>query len=116
MRRIFPGLAVAALAALLAGCNETTGPVASVPPPATRGPAASAVSASNLPPGAACTSEFNEYQAVLRADVETGNVNKSVFDQIQRELTGANAACAAGRDAEARSLIQASKARHGYRA
>jgi hypothetical protein len=43
-----------------------------------------------------------------------GHVNQSVYNQVDRELGGAEAACAAGRDAEALRMVHASKARHGY--
>ena len=97
----------------LCGCNATTTstPVASVP----SAPRATPV-AVNLPAGAPCTAELSRYQSVVRADADTGNVNQSVYLQIEEELAHASAACAAGRDGEARGLIQASKARHGYRA
>ena len=64
--------------------------------------------------GSGCSAVIGRYQAVLKADLDTGNVNKSVYDKIQGELVPANNACAAGRDAEARSLVAASKSRHGY--
>ena len=39
-----------------------------------------------LPDGAACTNELTHYQTVLDADVGTGNVNRSVYDEIETEL------------------------------
>ena len=103
-------LAISGLAAALGGCNETTGstaPVLSAP----IGP-----TAYRLPPRAGCTGEINRYQDVLRADLETGNVEQKIFNEIQGELTKAASACEAGRDGEARSIVASSKARHGYHA
>jgi hypothetical protein len=51
---------------------------------------------------------------VVGADYRTGNVNQSVYVEIERELSRAAAACAAGREGEALSLIHQSEARHGY--
>lgn len=108
-------LLMPALLAALAGggCNQTSGssaPVAAAPqapvPP----------SWPKLPEGAACTTDLTHYQTVLDADVKTGNVNRSVYDQIQTELVPAADACAAGRDSEARALIRSAKVKHGYRA
>jgi len=98
----------------LGGCNQTSGssaPVAAVapqPPVAPNWP--------NLPEGAACTKDLNHYQTVLDADVGTGNVNRSVYDQIEIDLGRAADACAAGHDGEARAIIRSTKLRHGYRA
>jgi hypothetical protein len=65
-------------------------------------------------PEAACTARLERYQEVVSADRRTGNVNASVYAQIERELSRAAAACSAGRDREALSLIRQSQARHGY--
>ena len=110
MTRILIPLAVLGLAAALGGCNETNGgggPVVSAP----IGP-----TAYKLPPGAGCTGEITKYQAVLKADLESGNVAQTVYDAIQRDLTRAASACEAGRESEARSIVSATKAKHGYRA
>src|ERR1700683_5302043 len=104
----WPLAAFAALA--LCGCNQDA-PVASAPPPP---PTAPAADFSNLPPGAPCSDKINAYQAVLVGDHHTGNVNDSVFSQIENELTEAGAACAAGRDGEAMSLVRTSEDWHGY--
>ena len=48
-------------------------------------------------------------------DLATGHVNKAVHARVSAEIDGAAAACAAGRDAEARRMIHATKLRHGYR-
>jgi hypothetical protein len=63
---------------------------------------------------AGCNESLDRYQAVVGSDHRTGNVNESVYVQIERELSRAAAACSAGREAEASSLIHASEVRHGY--
>lgn len=106
------------VAIALAGCNQTTSSQTAAPNPAM--PVAAAGPAEPtwppLPEGAACTNELTRFQTILKADAGTGNLNRSVYDKIQTELQPAADACAAGRDVEARKLVQASKERHGYRA
>jgi hypothetical protein len=63
---------------------------------------------------AGCNELLARYQAVVGSDHRTGNVNESVYVEIERELSRASAACAAGREGEAMSLIHASEVRHGY--
>ena len=102
-------LALAAASAL-AGCNEGGG---------MGGPSVTApivVSSFNLPPGAACTKEIGTYQNVVKSDLDTGNVEQKVYDQIQHELARAATACSAGKGGEAHSIVASSKERHGYRA
>ena len=106
------GVFLAAIA--LGGCNQTSGssaPVAAVAPKAPAPP-----NWPKLPEGAACANDLNHYQTVLDADVGTGNVNRSVYDQIEIDLGRAADACAAGHDGEARAIIRSTKLRHGYRA
>jgi hypothetical protein len=47
-------------------------------------------------------------------DLAMGHVGQSVYTRVDREIGQAEAACAAGRDAEAVRMINATKARHGY--
>ncbi len=103
-----PGILFGA-ALLLSGCNESAQPVAAAPPPAAAGPALA-----GLPPGAPCSGAIGAYQTVVQHDADTGNVNQSVYHQIEDEISRAAGACAAGRGGEAISLIQSSKSRHGY--
>ena len=98
----------------LGGCNQTSGSSAPVAAVAPRAPAPP--SWPKLPEDAACTNDLNHYQAVLDADVGTGNVNRSVYDQIETDLGRAANACAAGQDGEARAIIRSTKLQHGYRA
>ena len=102
-----PLLFAAPLLLALAACNSAR----SAPPPVA-GAAPPVVAA--LPAGAGCDAVIARYRAVVKSDADTGNVNQSVYAQIDAEIRRAEAACAAGRDAEARSLIAASKSRHGY--
>lgn len=109
-------LAFATLSALtLAACNTTA-----------QQPAASAVAANaqrtsgvtpqgfRLPEGAGCTGEIARFQAIQDNDLATGHVGASVYEKIKGEIAQASAACAAGRDAEARGMIAATRKRHGY--
>ena len=98
--------AVFCLAVSLAGCNETgPGPVASAP---------DAYSAQKLPANAACTKVIDNYHGIVRSDLETGNLEQKVYDVIEHELEAAVSACQAGHDGQARSIVAASKERHGY--
>jgi hypothetical protein len=47
-------------------------------------------------------------------DLAMGHVNQSVYNRVEREIRQAEAACAAGRDAEAVRMINAAKSRYGY--
>jgi hypothetical protein len=101
-------------AVALGGCNQTSrssAPVAAVAPQAPAPP-----NWPKLPEGAGCTNDLNHYQTLLDADVRTGNVNRSVYDEIETDLSRAANACAAGHDGEARAIIRSTKLQHGYRA
>ena len=100
-------------ALLLAGCNATP-PTASAPTPDSYGTSHVTVNGFTLPDGAGCSGAVARYQAVMDNDYTTGNVNQTVYKTIVGEIDHARAACAAGRDGEATSLIAASKSRHGY--
>jgi hypothetical protein len=69
-----------------------------------------------LPENASCTGDLNRYQTILWSDVTTGNLNVSVYDKIEAELSRAAHACEAGNDSEARAIIRAAKSNYGYRA
>lgn len=111
-----PCLSVSVLLAALAlgGCNQTAGSSAPVATAAPQAPAPP--NWPKLPDGAACTNELTHYQTVLDADVGTGNVNRSIYDEIETELVPAADACAAGKDSEARAMIRSAKLKHGYHA
>jgi hypothetical protein len=106
------GVILAAIA--ISGCNQTSGSSAPVAALGSRTPAPP--DWPKLPEGAACTKDLNHYQTVLDADVGTGNVNRSVYDQIETDLSRAANECAAGHDGEARAIIRSTKLQHGYRA
>jgi hypothetical protein len=107
-----PSLVLAVFAALaLAACN-TPAPQASAPP----APGTVAVTPANfqLPEGSDCRAVIARYRAVQDNDLSMGHVAQSVYNQIKREIGAAEAACAAGHDAEAKAMIAASESRHGY--
>jgi hypothetical protein len=111
MRRAVPFLS-AILALALAGCN------ASAPAPQAEAPQ---VVRSNitppdfkLPEGSGCSSDVARWQAIQQNDLNMGHVSQAVYNEIQREIASAAAACSAGRDGEARAMVSASKHRHGY--
>lgn len=96
------------LALPLAACNQTaSGPAA---------PASTSVTPSSfsMPGGSGCQGEIARYRAVMSNDLAMGHVGQSVYTRVDREIGQAEAACAAGRDAEAQRMIRATKARHGY--
>ncbi len=95
----------------LAGCNSS-GPPAAPQPAAYRSPVTP--SGFKLPEGAGCAGEIARYRAVMDNDKRTGHVGDKVYDVIGEEINGAEAACSAGNEAQAISLVRASKARHGY--
>ena len=77
------------------------------------GPSATApivVSSFHLPAGRAVhQAEIGTFQNILKSDLDTGNVEKTVYDQIQHELARAAGACSAGKGGEAHSIIASSK-------
>ncbi len=67
-----------------------------------------------LPEGSGCAGDVARWRAIQDNDYASGNVGLPVYRQIQGEIARAEAVCAAGRDAQARSLVSASRRRHGY--
>ena len=102
----------AALAALAVGACNGPAPQASAPPPP--GSVAVTPPGFQLPEGGDCKATIARYRAVQDNDLSMGHVAQSVYNQIKREIAAADAACAAGRDAEAKAMITASESRHGY--
>jgi hypothetical protein len=100
MKLVTPALLLTGALALTA-CNQT----ASAPAPA--GAMASSSSTG-------CKGDIDRYRAVMSNDLSMGHVNQSVYTRADREIAQAEAACAAGRDAEAIRMVNATKARHGY--
>lgn len=111
--RIFVSCAASAAALSLAGCNASAPAPQAAAPPA-RASATNPAIGANLPAGASCAAAIDRYQKIATSDYKTGNVNASVYKQIEAELTKASAACAAGKDGEALALVHASERKHGY--
>ena len=103
---------VALAAAVLAGCTQT----ASAPPPPPPGSTGAGVTPSTftLPGGSGCAGDVARFRAVLKNDLDTGHVGQGVFDRAGGDLNRADAACAAGRDGEARAIVASTKSRFGY--
>ena len=106
------GLLFAAMT--LGSCSRSYGPPAPVAAAVPRGPVQP--NWPSLPEKAACTNDLNRYQNVLWGDVTTGNLNQSVYELIEADLSRAANACAEGNDSEARAIIRSTKLKHGYRA
>ncbi|HEX2553840.1 MAG TPA: hypothetical protein VHL98_09070 [Microvirga sp.] len=62
-----------------------------------------------------CAGAIEPFRRAVESDAATGNLNRSVYARIKPEIDRAAAACAAGRDAEAVRMINATKGRFGYR-
>ena len=105
--RPFPPVLLAALA--LAACNQTA-PQAAAPGPG------SGVTPSTfqMPEGSGCAGEVARWKAIQDNDLATGHVTRKVYDQIAADIAKAKSACDAGRDADARGIVAASRKRHGY--
>ncbi len=67
-----------------------------------------------LPGGSGCAAEIARYRAVQDNDLAMGNVAQSVYNRIKGEIAAAERECAAGHDAHAVEMLDASKKRHGY--
>jgi curli biogenesis system outer membrane secretion channel CsgG len=108
MKTLVP-LVVACFA--LTACNAPA-PQASAPP--TPGSVAVTPPGFQLPEGADCSAKIARYRAVQDNDLSMGHVAQPVYSQIKRETDAASKLCAAGRDAEAKSMVSGSEKRHGY--
>lgn len=106
----FTGILYAAFG--LGGCNQTTGyvPVAAGVPQSPARPAWP-----SLPENAACTKELNHFQTFLDGEAGAGNLNRTVYDKIEIDMSRAANACAAGKDGEARAITHSIKSTYGYR-
>jgi len=118
MKTLVPILAASLLAVSLglAACNAPA-PQTSAPP--TPGSVAVTPPGFQLPEGTDCSAKIARYRAVQdndlsMGDLSMGHVVQSVYDHIKRETDAASKVCAAGRDAEAKSMVAASQRRHGY--
>ena len=91
----------------LTACNAPA-PQASAPP--APGSVAVTPPGFQLPEGTDCSAKIARYRAVQDNDLSMGHVVQSVYNQMKRDTK----ASAAGRDAEAKSMVAASQRRHGY--
>lgn len=121
MRRPLLALVLATLPLALAACNSTGGsspsPAAATPPSAGAYaglPAGVSPPGFTLPAGSGCAASIARWQAIQDNDLNTGHVSQSVYNLIGKEIAQADAACQAGKEAEAEALVRASRARHGY--
>jgi hypothetical protein len=88
--------------AMPAGPSVISGPGGSGGAPVIAGPAG-------------CAGPIGEFQQVIDSDAETGHLNPGVYNRVTTDLGPVKQACAAGREAEARSQLAAVKGRYGYR-
>lgn len=99
-------------AASLAACQSKASPP---PVAAAAAPRAAPMAATMaLPGGSGCGPAIARTQAVVGADVASGDLNKPVGERFGADLDRAAAACAAGREGEALHLLAAAKSRYGY--
>ncbi|MEH3118979.1 MAG: hypothetical protein PGN25_15690 [Methylorubrum populi] len=101
-------LSILALGGCLSACQS------SAPPPVAAVAAAPAAIAP-LPASAGCGPGVARTQAIVDADVRTGDLSDAVGKRFSADLGKAAAACAAGHEGEAMHLLAAAKARYGYR-
>ena len=93
----------ASVALALAACTQSGAPA----PSAT-------VATSRMHDGPGCQGEIERYRAIMTNDLAMGHVNQSVYGRVEKDIERAQATCTAGRDGEARRMIEATKARYGY--
>lgn len=109
---------IAALGAILAGCNSQSTPVASAPTASAQATAdpsqPQAAPTVSLPFGAACTAAIGKWRALIENDREMGYAGPVVYNSVQKDIAGAQTACAAGQDAKAVQLVRDSRKSHGY--
>jgi hypothetical protein len=102
-------LTIALSSVLLGACNQTT-----AQPPAAASTNVTAASF-KMPDGTGCQGEIERYRAIMTNDLAMGHVSPSVHGRVETEIGRAEAACTAGRDAEALRMVDATKGRYGYR-
>jgi hypothetical protein len=61
-----------------------------------------------------CAGAINQLRTVVDNDVATGNLNRSVYTQMQPGLSQAAGLCRAGHPGEALRALQNLKHRYGY--
>jgi hypothetical protein len=104
---------VGLLALGLSACNQTGPPPAAV---VVQPSSSSFVTPAGfkLPEGQGCLGDIARFRAVQDNDLQTGHVNKSVYERIKVEVDQAAAQCSAGNDGGARSTLANTKKRFGY--
>lgn len=108
-----PLLCVAAATLALGACNSNA-PAPQASAAASSAPAGVTPASFRLPEGPGCSGDVARWKALQDNDLATGHVSRSVYERIQGDINQAGAACAAGRDAEARAIVRASRTRNGY--
>ena len=81
----------------LAACTSSGQPQASLPPP-----------------GPDCGPLIDAFMEQLREDVESGKMKRDVYGRATSDTRQAAAACSAGRQVQARSILIATKRNYGY--
>lgn len=61
-----------------------------------------------------CSGAVGRFRTIVTSDAETGNLDRSVYDRMQPELTRAAALCQSGHGSEALRVLQELKNRYGY--
>jgi hypothetical protein len=64
--------------------------------------------------GAGCTAQLARFRFVIDNENRVGHVSPSVYRRVDADVSLAEAACAAGREAEAQRMLATTKARYGY--
>lgn len=71
--------------------------------------------AAQQPGPAGCAEPIRTFEAIAASDAETGHLNRGVYARLTADLTRVKAACADGREAEARAQLASVRTRYGYR-
>lgn len=107
-------LAACALPLLAAACTST-GSDAPAPAAVSAPAAGGAITHEGASGSGPCGEQIDQYRHILDQDLEMGHLSKSVFVRVAPEVDKAAAACREGKDAQARAMLAATKARYGYR-
>lgn len=105
-------LSAAFLALALTGCTQTASTPAAPAPGVVPGVTPNTF---RMPAGTGCAGEIAQFRAVMKNDVDTGNVGEGVYTRAMADVDRADGACSAGRDGEARASLASTKSRYGYR-
>lgn len=113
---LFATSAILALTACTQSSQQAAAPQAAAPAaPSYAGTAPGVTPAGfRLPEGSGCQGDIARWAAIQDNDLKTGHVSQSVYDNIQKDIAAARAACSAGNSAQASAMIRASRSRNGY--